>query len=187
MKPGLALCAAALLAALAGCTGPAGAPAAGVPETAVSRTAEPGGRFVALVGPRRQHAEPFLGVPGTNFFALRSWIDTRTGEIAHQLYVEDSYFGGERNWQAARDKAGQALRFIAISKNEVTCEQGCSYAEEFAVALPDALLRANPQGLALTVSAKAGEAKTIAVAGELVGRQLAAVDQARASLPAASR
>ena len=64
MKPGLALCAAALLAALAGCTGPEGAPAVGAPEAAVSRTAEPGGRFIALVGPRRQHAEPFLGVPG---------------------------------------------------------------------------------------------------------------------------
>src|SRR6266699_220001 len=106
MKASIAVAAAGVLAVLAGCTSLSG------------------GRFITLVGPRRPHGEPFLGVPGTNFSALRSSIDTKTGEMVHQLYVEDSYFGAERNWEAAADPAGQKLRFIAISKNEISCESG---------------------------------------------------------------
>src|SRR5216684_6949755 len=179
--------AASLLAALAGCTGLSGAPPPTIQSaTAVTRSTEPGGRFITLVGPRRAHAEPFLGVSGTNFSALRSSIDTHNGESVHQLYVEDSYFGAERNWEAARDPAGQSLRFIAISKNQITCDNGCSYAEEFAAGLPEALLRARPQGLPITFTARSGARQTIIVPGDLIAKQLAAIDEARASLPTAS-
>ena len=171
---------------LAGCGDLAGISPAAQPANAVTRSQEQGGRFVTLAGPRLQHAEPFLGVADTNFYLLRSMIDTRTGEIAHQLYVEDSYFGAERGWNAARDASGQPLRFIPIGKNEISCETGCSYAEEFAAALPEALLRASPQGLTVVFTARSGAEKTIAVPGELVGRQLAAVGEARTALPAAA-
>jgi len=155
--------AAALLLALAGCAGSSSAPPPSVPPaTEVARSVEQDGKFISLVGPRRQHAEPFLGVPSTNFYALRSWLDTRKGEVAHQLYVEDSYFGAKRNWEAARDKAGEKLRFVEISNNEITCNPGCSYAEEFAAALPEALLRANPQGLSIVIAAHSGTARAIA-------------------------
>jgi hypothetical protein len=188
MKTSIAIIAAAfLLAALAGCAGlsselPPNVLAAG----GVTRSEEQGGRFIAFVGPRRPHGEPFLGVSGTNFDALRSWIDTRNGETVHQLYVEDSYFGAERNWEAARILGGEPLRFIAISKNEISCENGCSYAEEFAAALPEALLRASPRGLAISFTAHSGAERTIIVPGDLIQRQLAAVDDARSTLPAAS-
>src|SRR5260370_19569918 len=131
--------------ALAGCGDLAGIWATAEPADAVTRTQEQGGRFVTLAGPRLQHAEPFLGVADTNFYLLRSMIDTRSGEIAHQLYVEDSYFGAERGWNPPRDATGQPFRFIAIGQNEITCETGCSYAEEFAAVVPEALLRASPQ------------------------------------------
>ena len=181
------LAAAFLLAALAGCTGLSGAPPPSTPAAnAVTRSTEPSGRFITFVGPRRPHAEPFLGVPGTNFTALRSSIDTKTGESVHQLYVEDSYFGAERNWEAARDPAGQALRFIAISKNQITCDNGCSYAEEFAAGLPETLLRANPRGLPISFTARSGARQTIIVSGDLIAKQLAATDEARATLPTAS-
>ena len=186
MKPAVALVAASLLA-LAGCTGLSGAPPPSTPAASgVSRSTEAGGRFVTFVGPRRPTGEPFLGVPGTNFAALRSSIDTKTGEVAHQLYVEDSYFGAERNWEAAADPAGQKLRFIAISKNQITCENGCSYAEEFAAGLPETLLRARPQGLPITFTAHSGARQTIIVPGDLIAKQLAAIDEARATLPTAS-
>jgi hypothetical protein len=185
--PALILLLAAVLAGCAGAPGgpPRTAPGAALP-VAVSRLTEQGGKFIALVGPRSQHAEPFLGVPGTNIFALRSWIDSRTGETVHQLYVADSYVGGERNWDTARDAQGQALRFIAITKNEISCGASCSYAEEFAAALSEPLLRASPKGLSLTFAAKSGASKTIAVTGDLVAKQLAAVDEARAALPKAT-
>lgn len=173
--------AAALLLALAGCAGAATAPAPS-PQAAgaVAVASEQGGRFIALVGPRQQHAEPFLGVAGTNFYALRSWLDTRTGEAAHQLYVEDSYAGAERHWDRARDGSGQPLKFVPISTNEITCERGCSYAEEFGAELPEALLRNSTRGLSVTFGARSGAEKTIAVPGDLVAKQVAALDQARA-------
>jgi hypothetical protein len=187
MKPPIALVAASLLAALAGCADLSGAPAPGVPTaTGITRSSELDGRFITFVGPKRPHGEAFLGVPDTNFDALRSSIDTRTGEAVHQLYVEDSYFGAERNWEAARDPSGQALRVIPISKHEITCDNGCSYAEEFAASLPEGLLRANSRGLAISFTARSGARETIFVPGDLVAKQLAAVDEARASLPAAS-
>jgi hypothetical protein len=190
MKTPIALLAASVL--LSACaavpsTPPSSTPAtSGQLATAVARSVEQGGRFIALVGPRRQHAEPFLGVPGTNFYALRSMIDTRTGETAHQLFVADSYFGAERDWEAARDAQGHKLRFIAISKNEITCDNGCSYAEEFAATLPETLLRAGPQGLAVSFIAHSGADKAVAVSGDLVANQLNAVAEARAGLPTAA-
>lgn len=181
-----AVAAAALLALLCGCAGEAGAPIAAAPAGGVSRSVEQGGKFIALVGPRRQHGEPFLGVPSTNFYALRSWVDTRTGEAVHQLYVEDSYFGAERHWNAARDGAGRELRFVEISKNEITCDQHCSYAEEFAASLPEDLLKASPKGLTVTFSSRSGDRKMIEVPGELIEKQLAAVAAARAGRPSAA-
>jgi hypothetical protein len=192
MKTPNALFAAAfLLAALSACaelpsTTTTLATSGGQLATAVARSVEQGGKFISLVGPKRQHAEPFLGVPGTNFFALRSMIDTRNGETVHQLFVEDSYFGAERNWEAARDPQGRPLRFTAISKDEITCENGCSYAEEFGAAVPETLLRASPQGFAVTFAAHSGATKTVSVPGDLVANQLTAVADARAALPTAA-
>ncbi|MGC2415613.1 MAG: hypothetical protein WA459_23315, partial [Stellaceae bacterium] len=181
MKTPIALVATALLPiALAGCVGPSSALPPNTPAATATKSTEQNGKFIALVGPRRAHGEPFLGVPDTNFDALRSWIDTRTGETVHQLYVEDSYFGAERNWEAARIQAGESLRFIPISKNKITCDNGCSYAEEFAATLPEALLRASTRGLAISFTAHSGAEQTILVPGELILEQLAAVDAARA-------
>ena len=176
-----------VLLALAGCGTLSSAPPPIVePATGVVRSVEQDGKFISLAGPQRPHGEPFLGVPGTNYFLLRSLIDTRNGEISHQLYVEDSYFGAKRNWETARDKAGTQLRFVEISNNEITCNPDCSYAEEFAAALPEAMLRANPQGFSVTFTAKAGNRTTLMVPGEMVAKQLAAVDDARVTLPQAA-
>jgi hypothetical protein len=162
-----------------------GPPTPAQSANAVTLTKEKDGRFLVLSGPRLRHAEPFLGIASTNFYLLRSFIDARTGETLHQLYVEDSYPGAERNWNAARLAAGETLRFIPISKNEVTCDAGCSYAEEFAASLPEPLLRANPQGFTIVFTARSGIARTITVPGDLVAKQLAAIAEARATRPAA--
>jgi hypothetical protein len=190
-----------LTAALTGCGGMAGAPsgstttggtaaggtsASGRTPTAIAVSAEQGGRFIGLTGPQQPHTEPFLGVPGTNYYALRSWIDRQRGETVHQLYVSDSYAGPRRDWYAARDTQGRPLRFIPISKNEITCQPSCSYSEEFAAAIPEAELRnAAGSGLSATFSARSGAQKTIAVPGELVRAQVVALDRVRAGLASA--
>ena len=140
-------------------------------------------RFVGLIGTRAQHAPPFLGVPETNFYCLRSFIDRQTGETLHQLYVSDSYSGPERRWDAAHDGAGHALRFLEITRHQITCDGGCSYVEEFAADIPESELRANPQGLKVFFTAGSGAEKTIAITGTQITAQLAALDgkQSRAA------
>ena len=137
-------------------------------------------RFVSLVGPKVQHAPPFLGVAGTNYYCLRSLLDRKTGQVAHQLYVSDSYSGAERNWNAARDGSGNSLKFVPIDRHEITCEAGCSYFEEFAANIPEDELRASSKGLSVTFTAGPGVEKTITVSGGQIAIQLAAFEAKRA-------
>ncbi|HEV2187259.1 MAG TPA: hypothetical protein VGR70_08620 [Stellaceae bacterium] len=151
----------------------------------VEMTKEQGGKFLAFVGPKLLHTEAFLGVDETNYFCLRSWLDTRNGEVAHQVYVEDSYYGAPYRWDGAHDADNKNLRFIAISRNEISCDQGCSYADEFAAALPEDLLRAHrDSGLTVTFTAQTGKTLTVNVPGRFIAEQLTAVDATRAALAA---
>jgi hypothetical protein len=142
-------------------------------------------RFISFIGAKAQHAPPFLDIPETNFYCLRSFVDRRTGESAHQLYVTDSYFGAERGWNAAREGTGDPLPFIAIGHDEISCDSGCSYVEEFAAKLPESLLRAHPDKLAVTFSSRSGDEKRIIVPGNQITAQLAAIQKTRAAAPVA--
>jgi hypothetical protein len=151
----------------------------------VEMSKQQGGKFLAFVGPKLQHTEAFLGVEDTNYFCLRSWLDTRSGEVAHQVYVEDSYYGSPYRWDGAHDADNKKLRFIAISRNEISCDQGCSYADEFAAALPEDLLRAHrDNGLTVTFTAQTGKTLAVTVPGRLIAEELIAVDATRAALAA---
>jgi hypothetical protein len=145
----------------------------------VELTKEQGGRFIAFVGPKLQHTQPFLGVSDTNYFVLRSWLDNKTGETAHQVYVEDSYYGGPYLWNGAHDADNNKLRFIPISRNQITCDLGCAYADEFAAALPEDYLRAHKDGLAITFTASNGKILAVNVPANLVAVELIAVDSVR--------
>jgi len=174
-------CGALLLsAALSACGHPAATE--GSAQTGATATQQGGAsmpRFIGVVGAKAQHAPPFLGVPDTNFYCLRSFIDRRSGETLHQLYVSDSYSGTERHWNAARDGQGQPLRFIEIGINEITCDGGCKYLEEFAANIPEGDLRANPQSLTVIFSAQAGIEKRISLSNTQISAQLSAVDRGR--------
>lgn len=177
--------AAFLVLAVASCAAPA------PPETAVPAGAatgqEPPPRFIGVIGAKGQHAPPFLGVPETNFYRMRSFVDRRTGQTLHQLYVSDSYSGAERHWNAAHDGAGRPLRFIPVSHQEISCEGGCSYAEEFAATIPESELRASPQGLTVIFTSASGAEKRITIPGAQIAAQLAAVEARRNSVtPAAA-
>ncbi|HWB51867.1 MAG TPA: hypothetical protein VG651_22355 [Stellaceae bacterium] len=137
------------------------------------------GRFIAFVGQPRQHTPPFLDVPDTNFAVLRSWYDNKTNQAAHQLYVEDSYYGGPFLWNGVRDADNKPLKFIPISRNQISCERGCAYADEFAAELSEDYLRAHPDGLALTFTSSDGKNLAVKMPADLVAAQLAAVDTVR--------
>ena len=134
------------------------------------------GRYLALIGPKAQHDPPYLDLPETNYFCLRSFIDRQTGESAHQLYVAASY-DAKRDWDAAHDGSGQELRFIPISRAEITCagKDNCSYAEEFAANVPESELRDNPRGFSVSFTDRNGDKQTIAVSAEQIAVQLAAL------------
>lgn len=184
---GAAVVVALIVAALAAC-----APLTPVPTGEAGRTVGmPGvaeridlsGRFIALIGPKAQHAPPYLGTPGTNFYCLRSFIDRQTSETAHQLYVAASY-DSIRDWDAAKDNSGQSLKFIAINRHQIACEGGCSYAEEFAAKLAESELHDNPRGFTVIFGDRAGDTQTIAVSAAQIAVQLAAVQAQLAKLPA---
>jgi hypothetical protein len=137
---------------------------------------DPSPRFAAFVGPKTQHTAPFLGVPDTNFFCLRSLVDRHTGATTHQLYVSDSYSGAEHGWKAAHDGNGARLRFIAISRDDIPCPEGACFVEDFAADLPETALRGNPAGFVVNFSAKSGEKKTIAISADRIAAQLAAIE-----------
>src|SRR5690242_1451037 len=105
----LVLSASLALAATA-CAAPTTPQTAAVDGAAAAQDQAP--RFIGVIGVKEQHAPPYLGVPDTNYFRLRSFVDRQTGETLHQLYVSDSYSGAERHWNAARDGAGRPLRFF---------------------------------------------------------------------------
>jgi hypothetical protein len=179
---GRGIVAALLGAQLSGCVAatPSAGPAAGKPvdDAAVAVREDLSGRFAALIGPKTQHDPPYLGTPYTNFSCLRSFIDRRNGDTAHQLYVAASY-DIDRDWDAAHDDAGQALKFIPISRFKIACNGkiNCSYAEEFAAIIPESELIRNPRGFSVTFTDRAGDAQTIAVSGNQVAAQLAALAQ----------
>ncbi len=176
------------VAALTACVPlpPSGA-VSGPPAAGVAVRQRQSGRFVELVGERAQHAPPYLGIPDTNFYCLRSFVDRKTGDTADQLYVADSYDGAERDWDAAHDADGRRLRFFPVSRDEISCAGGCSYTEEFAADIPERELRASPQGFAVTFTDRAGDRKTISVSAEQIAAQLAAVAaQQQAASPAQS-
>ena len=69
-------------------------------------------------GPKTQHAAPFLGVPGTNYLLPAQLLDTRSGEIANQLYVEDSYVGAAA--RVERRRRTRPARRCALSRSATT-------------------------------------------------------------------
>ena len=169
-----ALC---LSAALTACTQLTPGSGAARPVVLAREDLAPG--YIGFIGPKAQHASPFLDTPGTNFYCLRSFLDRRTGEATHQLYVSDSYFGAERGWNAARDSNGTQLPFVPVSRDELACDDRCSYVEEFAATLPGKELRANAEGLAITFVAPSGDEKKFLISGDWIAAQLAAVDARR--------
>ena len=110
---------------------------------------------------------------------MRSFVDQRTGETLHQLYVSDSYTGAERHWNGAHDGAGRPLRFIPVSHQEISCAGSCAYAEEFAATIPEGELRASPQSLTVIFTSASGAEKRITISGAQIAAQLAAVEARR--------
>ena len=73
------------------------------------------------------------------------------------------------------------MPFVAIGHDEISCDAGCSYVEEFAANLPENMLQASPDGLAVTFLSRSGDEMTIVVPHDRITAQFAAIDARRAS------
>ena len=165
--------------AVAGCAvqHPASPLAGSAPAARVTVRADLSPRYVEFIGPKILFAKPFLGVPDTNYFALRSWVDRETGAAAHQLYVAESYRGKRRVWQSARNERGDPLPVVSIGSDEIACDADCSYSDEFAAKLPEALLHDSAErGLVVTFAAQSGNVRRIEVPAAAIRAELAAIE-----------
>jgi hypothetical protein len=70
------------------------------------------------------------------------------------------------------------LEFIAVSREVVSCRSsvGCSYSENFAVAIPDSMLREHQDGLEVKFYSKAGREMVLKVTARQIRMQLKAID-----------
>ena len=112
---------------------------------------------------------------------IRSFVDKRSGELAHQLYVHIRYFGERRRYEAAADDHATSLRFVRIDRERGACHYGdCDYEEDFGFELGDKTLRerAGP-GFQVKVVAHSGDSLILTIAPGQIVAQLATIDAYR--------
>jgi hypothetical protein len=136
---------------------------------------------ITLMGIEASFA-PSLGSHANSDF-IRRVVNKKTGETAHQLYVQNYYTGHWRQWDAARDENADPLQFATIKKEVVACANSiCTRAEIFRADLDDALLRrraASGEPYRIMFSAKSGREMVISIAPRQIRAQLAAIDRLR--------
>lgn len=111
-----------------------------------------------------------------NYF-LRSLRDADTGEVRHQLYIENYYLAS--NWkfyERASYMGGEDAEFVKISSEVITCPGGCVYNEIFAVMIPDNRLRDESDGISLKVYAQSGNEMIIDISERQITAQIKALD-----------
>ena len=106
--------------------------------TAVALSTRQGGRFDRCLTDRAgSMPSRFSASPRPTSIACAAAIDRRNRRDRTTSFTCPTAIPARaRGWNAARDARGRPLRFIPISQDEITCQPSCSYAEEFAAAIP---------------------------------------------------
>lgn len=112
---------------------------------------------------------------------IRSFVDKRSGEVDHQLYVHVSYVGDRRRYEIATDDHATSLPFVRIERDRGACKYGsCDYDEDFGLGLRDATLRERAgAGFQVKVVAHSSDSIILTIAPGQILPQLAAVDAYR--------
>ncbi len=128
-------------------------------------------------GPAR--SRPTSIRPETNFFCLRSFHrppnrrDRRPALCLENLSDWSRAIGTPR---MDGIRAGAEIHSDPAATRSSCREEGnCSYAEEFAAAIPESDLRQNPKRLSVTFTDHAGDAQTINISAEQIAAQLTAL------------
>lgn len=132
-----------------------------------------------------ENAVTFIGIEGRhvgnqyNRYFLRSFMNKKSGQVAHQLYVSDHYDGYWEIWSRANSEDAQPLEFVSISRDVVYCGSGyagCSLSEVFGAFIPDTDLRTHQDGYSVKFYAKSGKQMVIRLSSEQIRKQLKAID-----------
>jgi hypothetical protein len=112
---------------------------------------------------------------------IRSFVDKRSGEVTHQLYVHVRYAGERRRYETATDDHATPLPLTRIERRREDCSHGdCEFEEDFGLALGDAVLRNRAgTGFQVKVVAHSGDWIILTIAPGQILPQLAAVDAYR--------
>jgi hypothetical protein len=113
-----------------------------------------------------------------HLWRLRSFVDKRTHQVSHQLYVEIHYEDEYQYFNSAADDTARSLAVLVIDRSHSCPRITCMHYETIGVAIDDATLRARAaQGFRVKLSARRGSTLILAVSPMQIGLQLAAVDR----------
>jgi PDZ domain-containing protein len=121
-------------------------------------------------------------VPGSfQEWLLRSFVDKRSGEVTHQLYVHVGYTGLRRRYETATDDHATPLRFFPIERQRGACSYGnCDYEEDFGLGLSDTTLRERAgAGFQVKVVAHSSHSIILTITPDQMLAQFAAIDAYR--------
>ncbi len=120
--------------------------------------------------------QAFVDDVGEDYYFIRSWVNKETGAIKHQIYVVVRYGGDWRFYERARAVGGSTLDFTEIDRDVDCARYGCTYTEDFGVAVSDSSLRAATEsGLSFKAVARKGADVVVNVSPDLITQQLDAI------------
>ena len=121
--------------------------------------------------------EDYIGDDLKGAFFLRSFINKKTKDVTHQLYIYCTYHWNWRFYNSAHLSGGKALEFTEI-RRDFNCTDGiCTYYEHFGAYISDEFLRKNTEGFSVKISAKSGDNAVINVKSNQVIEQLKEIDK----------
>lgn len=125
---------------------------------------------------------PFGGISKQWF--IRSFIDKRSHNVTHQLYVSLSYLGAWKFFNSAATDKAEALKVTTIDRKVNDCTGICDFDEVIGIEIPDSTLRARAaKGLEIKISAHSGDSIVLPITSEMITKQLEIVDKAKTTYP----
>lgn len=109
---------------------------------------------------------------------VRSFIDKKSGVTTHQLYVSMYYKSDWRFYNRATNERGEAVEFLEINRDVVTCASSpCLLSEVFGIKISEKELRTAQGPIKFQASSKSGHKQIITVTQGAIMQQIEAVDK----------
>ena len=112
---------------------------------------------------------------------IRSWVNKKTGDTTHQIYIADIYTSSAwKYWVLASDDQALVLNVRGIHRDVGSCSRysGCIYEEHVGVDVPDAILKTRSTGeYCIKLKARSGDEKVISLTQDMISSQLEEIER----------